>query len=420
MEADDSSSRVLLALMLSLAAGASTGIGALVPFFISRFKTLPLVISLGVAAGVMIYASFVEVFAETQEIFMNAGFLPAEAYGLTTGSFFAGAVFAMVLDALIHLFVPFPDYRDLPKEMTAVSSIIQGGSDHPNVTGSSTSSSSGILGSTSQHSIEQHRIVLTSAAAAATGGNGAVALTNLASANKHHSSPAQDSRRGNVRSAPGRDSSLHSRFGGGASNEGRSNSEDSDVPHPQAEVQSQSTPPVPGGAKAINPSSVSHHSRDVIKVGLSTGLALALHNFPEGMATFFSTISDPSFGISIAVAVAVHNIPEGIAVSVPIYYATGSKWKAFLYSLLTGMAEPVGGLVAYLFLVSFDMNKTVFGVILGMVAGIMVLVATHSILPLAFRSEVKTYVVSLSVFLGMVIMSISLVVLKATGKQPPG
>ena len=91
----------------------------------------------------------------------------------------------------------------------------------------------------------------------------------------------------------------------------------------------------------------------LMRVGLFTALAIAIHNFPEGMASFTATLIDPSLGIAIAIAVAIHNIPEGIAVSVPIYYATGSKKKAFWFSFLSGLAEPIGAIVVWLILMPF-------------------------------------------------------------------
>ena len=99
-------------------------------------------------------------------------------------------------------------------------------------------------------------------------------------------------------------------------------------------------------------------NQKLMRMGLFTALAIAIHNFPEGLATFTAAITDPSLGIAIAVAIAIHNIPEGIAVSVPIYYATGDKRKAFWYSFSSGLAEPVGALIGYLILMPFLIPDT--------------------------------------------------------------
>ena len=111
-----------------------------------------------------------------------------------------------------------------------------------------------------------------------------------------------------------------------------------------------------------------------MRMGLFTALAIAIHNFPEGLVTFVSTLQNPIIAIPIVVAIAIHNIPEGITVSVPIYQSTGSKSKAFWYSFLSGLAEPVGALAGWLILMPI-MNNVVFGIIYAVVAGIMVSVS---------------------------------------------
>ena len=107
------------------------------------------------------------------------------------------------------------------------------------------------------------------------------------------------------------------------------------------------------GIEEMGPGHTSHKNQKLLRMGMFTALAIAIHNFPEGLATFAATLSDPALGMSIAVAIAIHNIPEGISVSVPIYYATGSKKKAFYYSFLSGIAEPVGALIGYFILLNF-------------------------------------------------------------------
>ncbi len=119
-----------------------------------------------------------------------------------------------------------------------------------------------------------------------------------------------------------------------------------------------------------------HKNKKLMKMGTFTALAIAIHNFPEGLATFTAALTDPSLGIAIAVAIAIHNIPEGIAVSVPIYFATGDKKKAFWYSFLSGLAEPVGALIGYLIVMPF-LPPTSFGSLFAAVAGVMVFISIH-------------------------------------------
>ena len=123
----------------------------------------------------------------------------------------------------------------------------------------------------------------------------------------------------------------------------------------------------------------------LMRMGLMTALAIGIHNFPEGIATFATAVENPTLGIAIAVAIAIHNIPEGIAVSIPVFYATGDRMKAFRYSLLSGLAEPVGALLAYFILMPF-MSPVMMGCILAGVAGIMVFISIDELLPRIRRS----------------------------------
>ncbi|MDQ0975110.1 ZIP family zinc transporter [Neobacillus niacini] len=145
---------------------------------------------------------------------------------------------------------------------------------------------------------------------------------------------------------------------------------------------------------------------DLLKMGTFTALAIGIHNFPEGIATFTSALQDPALGIAIAVAIAIHNIPEGIAVSVPVYFATGDKKKAFKLSFLSGLSEPIGALVAYLFLMPF-LNDIMFGIIFAAVAGIMVFISLDELLPAAKRYD-ETHLSIYGLIAGMAVMALSL------------
>jgi ZIP family zinc transporter len=142
------------------------------------------------------------------------------------------------------------------------------------------------------------------------------------------------------------------------------------------------------------------------RMGLFTALAIAIHNFPEGLVTFTAALSDPALGVTIAVAVAIHNIPEGIAVSVPIYYATGNRRKAFAYSFFSGLAEPLGAIIGYLILRTF-LNGTVSGVLFGAVAGIMVFISLDELLPSAQKYG-EHHLSIYGLIAGMAVMAASL------------
>ena len=144
----------------------------------------------------------------------------------------------------------------------------------------------------------------------------------------------------------------------------------------------------------------------LLKTGLLVALGIGIHNFPEGMATFAATLQDVSLGVAIAVAIAIHNIPEGLAVSAPIYVATGSRSRAFLWSFLSGVAEPAGAAVAALVLLPF-LNATVLGLMLSVVAGIMVFISLDELVPVA-RSFGHEHLSIMGMVMGMAIMAASL------------
>jgi ZIP family zinc transporter len=258
---------VLLAFGLTLFAGLSTGIGSALAFFTKQTNTKFLSLSLGFSAGVMIYVSFVEIFAKARtELVMEYG--SRGGFWLTTAAFFGGIAIIAIIDKLI------PSVEN-PHEIRFVEEISQ---------------------VTRQNKLK--------------------------------------------------------------------------------------------------------------RMGLFTALAIAIHNFPEGLATFTAALTEPGLGIAIAVAIAIHNIPEGIAVSVPIYYATGNKMKAFWYSFSSGLAEPIGALVGYLILMPF-MGPLVFGILFAGVAGIMVFISLDELLPSA--QEYGEHHLSIyGLIAGMGVMAVSL------------
>lgn len=147
-------------------------------------------------------------------------------------------------------------------------------------------------------------------------------------------------------------------------------------------------------------------SKKLMRMGVFTALAIAIHNFPEGLATFVSAFQDPEVAIPVVAAIAIHNIPEGIAVSVPIYQATNSKKRAFLYSFVSGLAEPVGAMVGWLLLMPI-MTDVVFGVIFAAVAGIMVFISLDELLP-ASREYGEHHLSIYGLVGGMMVMAVSL------------
>lgn len=148
------------------------------------------------------------------------------------------------------------------------------------------------------------------------------------------------------------------------------------------------------------------HKSKLMRMGLFTALAIGIHNFPEGLATFLAGVKDPTLGVPVAVAIAIHNIPEGIAVAVPIFYATGDRWKAFKLSFLSGLSEPVGAIIGYGLLYRF-FNDTIFGFVFAGVAGIMVYISLDELLPSA-REYGEHHLSIYGLIAGMVVMAVSL------------
>jgi ZIP family zinc transporter len=143
-------------------------------------------------------------------------------------------------------------------------------------------------------------------------------------------------------------------------------------------------------------------------MGVTTAVAIALHNFPEGLATFVAVLQDPEIGAVLAVAIAIHNIPEGFCVALPIYYSTGDRLKAFFWGSLSGMTEPIGALFGWLILAKF-FSEAIYGVMYGAVAGMMVMISLKELLPTAYRYDPHDKVVTRSLIGGMVVISLSLV-----------
>lgn len=270
-------SSVAFALILTVFAGLSTGIGSAIAFIAHRTNTKLLTLSLGFSAGVMVYISFVEIFPGAKEIFVERfGDFNGTFYTIT--SFFGG----MLLIALIDKFIP--------------------GFENPH------------------------------------------------------------------------------------------------------EIRS---------LEAMDNQSEAARFKKLYRMGILTALAVGIHNFPEGIATFMTAYHNPTVGVAIAIAIAIHNIPEGIAVSVPIFFATGSRRKAFFYSFLSGVSEPVGAILAYLVLLPFlstANSEIIFGTVMAGVAGIMVFISFDELLPSA-EEYGEHHVAVYGLIGGMILMAVSLLFL---------
>jgi zinc transporter ZupT len=150
-------------------------------------------------------------------------------------------------------------------------------------------------------------------------------------------------------------------------------------------------------------------AHQLMHMGAATALAIAIHNFPEGLVTFVAYTQDPAVGVVLAIGIGVHNIPEGLCVAMPIYYATGNRWKAFMWGILSGVSEPLGALFGYVVLKG-SMSGNTYGILFGVVAGIMTLIAADELLPTAHRYDPKNEVVTYAFIFGMLAIAGSLVI----------
>jgi zinc transporter ZupT len=146
----------------------------------------------------------------------------------------------------------------------------------------------------------------------------------------------------------------------------------------------------------------------LIRMGLSIGIAITLHNVPEGFATFFSAIDDTRIGVLLAVAIALHNLPMGICICFPIYYATGQRWKGFLWGFAIGLTQPIAALFGWL-MINDSISDDKYGIIFGIVGGLMLMIALKELLPTAHKYDPEDSVVTYSLLCGMGIMALSLV-----------
>lgn len=161
--------------------------------------------------------------------------------------------------------------------------------------------------------------------------------------------------------------------------------------------------------EVLNPDAPCKHQHRIKRAGLFTAVAICVHNFPEGMATFLTTTQNITLGISVGLAIAIHNIPEGIAVAMPIYHVTGKKRYAMLYAALSGITEPIGAIVG-LFLFSLLLPQIMIGMLMAAVAGIMIYLAFDTLLPLA-REYGNWHLSMVGIVSGMLVIWVSLILI---------
>jgi ZIP family zinc transporter len=438
--------RFLLGFLLVVGAGLSTGIGSAVVYH-SKLVVLAsknvLGVSLGLSTGVMMYVSFIEIFPKAILAFTEAGNESSMAYLYSTICFFGGVVLIRLIDMLVHWLSPsdlvlhaldvenLSEMLEETEEMESKWNLAGGGGndgddaediamvglEEGNANGNA--SKGGGTNKMRLSELPEADTASTSKLLAAAGGDSATppaissssnssssgrrrSNSNSSSNSTKPSSPRQAS------SSPERkdnnntltDSNEGSIVGGGGQGEGLIAGGADKQQHDHHNHGDSCDHEHEGG--------ITVEDLDLKRMGLFTAAAIAIHNFPEGLATFVATLDDPTVGVGLAVAIAIHNIPEGLCVSMPIYFATGNRHQAFMWGLLSGMSEIVAAGLGWLILANaFDGNT--FGILFSLVAGMMVSICMYELLPTARKYDPTDQFVTHSVVVGMLFMSASLV-----------
>jgi len=372
------SPNVGVALGLVAAAGGATALGASVVFFPSLVKLASkrvLAGSLGLSAGVMTYVSFVEIFAKSLLSFQDAGHEPGKANLYATLSFFGGVIIMMIVDVLVHF--------------------LSGDNHHH-----------GAISLEPGKSEPAPEVVIRTPHCVGCSDDPVRELEEWHQRADKEILEEENKAGGQTVSVDSPVDRL-SKDGNDDGNEINSVSSSKDQDCEEGKVEATTAVSIVN----LPPQSSlkeDHEDQQLIRMGLSTALAIGIHNFPEGLATFVAALDDPSLGAVLAIAIGIHNIPEGLCVALPIYYATGNRWKAFGWACISGISEPIAALLGWLVLAN-AVNDEVYAILFGIVSGMMVIISLKELIPTAHRYDPQDTVVTHSVIAGMVIIALSLV-----------
>lgn len=395
-----------IAFALVCGAGMSTAIGAAIvfsPTLVKYASRKTLAAALGLSAGVMMYVSFVEILQKSTLSFVDAGHPEDDAYIYSTGCFFAGVILMILLNHLVSYFLgghhhhSHPHHEDEAKNNTQPVSNDESEPGIPTTT--TTTTAKPPTDGTEPPTVHAHAhttpvdVIVPGCPCCADDPVADLEELQHMAANmetfekeQHHhwegvdrvTAPEEEVEGGEQGHAPKRHST------GDSSADANATDHDDDDQDSQGENQK------------------------LMRMSINTAVAIGLHNFPEGLATFVAALNDPRVGAVLAIAIAIHNIPEGLCVAMPIYYATGNRWKAFGWAVLSGVSEPVAALLGWAVLAN-SFTDTMFAILFGIVAGMMVIISARELLPTAHRYDPEDTVVTYSFIIGMGIMAVSLV-----------
>ncbi|KAG7374943.1 zinc transporter-domain containing protein [Nitzschia inconspicua] len=427
-----------------LAASASTGLGAAVVFFPSLVKLANrrvLAMSLGFSAGVMTYVSFAEIFGKAQDSFRNDGHDESRAYIYATCCFFGGVLCMMLLNVAVHSLLGVHGHghdhdhhvgdvatstttnckkkkkkkpstresvnRDIVQEDVGVPATAPCCSSDPVHQLQTFQRMASVLEHEQQHNnnnnnddqVEQESDTTTVVIVGHENIASRTETQTQSSPNKEEEEEekSQDSNCNQVQEEEEEEQDVNSH------DDHHHDHDDHDNPNKQQQLQDDKTA-APSDMLDEN----SETNKKLERMGIKTAIAIGLHNFPEGLATFVAALEDPAVGAVLAVAIAIHNIPEGLCVALPVYYATGNRLKAFLWAVLSGASELVAALLGWVILANV-IGDTTYAILFGLVSGMMVIISVKELLPTAHQYDPQDTVVTYSFIAGMALMAFSLV-----------
>ena len=403
--------RILPAIGVSIGAGLATSVGGALVFFPHCFKSMPqqivLAVALAISGGVMLYVSFIEIFVKSLAAISasDAGFSQGGAVAVTTTCFFCGMLFCALLEVLV-------DWLSRCGGGTHADVCpahgFPGGHSHEKQHDCSTADEEAATSTCSDEACGAGSSTGAAAEMEAAAEALRAANANVAHAQQHQL-PArmltslqkkQQQAQSALEAATEAARCAQAAFKAGA-----------EVAQVKVVVRSHDAMVVAhthDAAITAADMADAEEKKRLGRMGIMTALAIGIHNFPEGLATFLATVNDARVGASLGVAIAVHNIPEGVCVAMPFYYATGSPTKAFFWSFLSGLTEPIGGIAGFAVLQPV-FTDLVFGIVFSMVGGMMVFIVCHELLPAAHRYMGNEAKATGCLILGMMIMAVSLV-----------
>jgi len=405
------SDNVGIAFGLVIGAGASTGVGAAVVFFpvllkLANRKTLAA--GLGFSAGAMSYVAFAEIFNKSHDSFLDSGFSEDDAVLYSTLTFFAGIAIMLILNWFVTFFLSGHGKRGKHSDTAKDARTNE-------ISGASNGISASNLYANEQP-LPADGKALPCPCSDINPADTLVKIQHMGESMAHHPGQAhvekeekvflEDETHNNIIT----DSNKTDRD----NNDGPPETLDLEFNAKDEANNNQNDEPSEFGNQIDDESDdeseedEAQSNEELYMTSMKTALAIALHNFPEGLATFVTALDDPAVGALLAISIAIHNIPEGLCVAMPIYYATGSRWRAFGWALMSGTSEPIAAFLGWLFLYRTFSDK-LYACMFGIVAGMMVIISFREMLPTAHRYDPDDSVVTYSFIAGMFVIALSLI-----------